>query len=94
MRVVLSRRANLDLLNHTDWLAQQSPAAARKVAGEIADALRLLGQFPHAGYAATEDEREWPIRSGRDGYVAVYRVEKDRVVIGRIFHSRQDRTAR
>jgi len=37
------------------------------------------------------DEREWPIRFGREGYVAVYRIEPDRVIVGRIFHSRQDR---
>lgn len=38
------------------------------------------------------EEREWIIRSGRDGYIAVYRVEANRIVIGRLFHSKQDRT--
>ncbi|MDP3403852.1 MAG: type II toxin-antitoxin system RelE/ParE family toxin [Brevundimonas sp.] len=92
MRVILSRRANLDLLGHLDWLTQRSPAAARRTAGDIATALRLLTQFPHAGGASNMEEREWIIRSGRDGYIAVYRVEANRIVIGRLFHSKQDRT--
>jgi plasmid stabilization system protein ParE len=93
MRVVLSRRANLDLLGHLNWLSQHSPAAARKTAADITEALRLLTQFPHAGSASSDEEREWIIRSGRDGYIAVYRVEASRIVIGRLFHSKQDRTA-
>ena len=93
MRVVLSRRANLDLLDQTEWLSQQSPAAARDVRARIEHAFRLLAQFPNSGIEVGEGEREWIIRIGRNGLLAVYRIEADRVIIGRLFHTSQDRTA-
>jgi plasmid stabilization system protein ParE len=93
MRVVLSRKANLDLLDQTEWLSEQSPAAARDLRARIEDALRLLAQFPHSGIDVGEGEREWIIRIGQSGLVAVYRIEADRVIIGRLFHTSQDRTA-
>jgi len=51
----------------------------------------MLATFPAAGLSINEHERKWPIRFGRDGFVAIYRIEQERVVIGRIHHSRQDR---
>ena len=93
MRVVLSRRANLDLLGQTEWLAERSPKAARNLARSVKDGLRLLAQFPHSGRDIGDGEREWIIRFGRAGLVAVYRVEGDRVIIGRLFHTSQNRSA-
>ena len=90
MRVVLSRRANSDLMAQIDWLEAMSPDAAQSARETIKDSLRALAQFPMAGFAVG-DEREWPIWFGRDGFVVVYRVRSDRVEIGRIFHSRQNR---
>jgi plasmid stabilization system protein ParE len=91
LKVVLSRRANLDLMAQLDWLAELSPSAALEAAEIIKGGLRTLGQFPLAGRAVSVDERKWPIAFGRDGFTAIYRIERDRVVIARIFHSRQDR---
>jgi toxin ParE1/3/4 len=91
LKVVLSHRARLDLLAQTQWLAELSPSAAIQAAGTVRFALKTLAEFPLAGRAVNNLERHWPIRYGRDGFVAVYRVEPDRVVIGRLFHSRQDR---
>lgn len=91
MRVILSRQAHLDLMAQIDWLASLSPKAARSAQQAIRLQLTTLAQFPAAGSVTETGEREWPIRFGRDGFVAVYRIEPDRVVIGRIFHSRQDR---
>ena len=91
MRVVLSRQANLDLLSHVSWLAQMSPKAALEAAQAIREQLFTLATFPLAGRVLANDERKWPIPFGRDGFVAIYRVEPDRVVIARIYHSRQDR---
>jgi plasmid stabilization system protein ParE len=91
LRVVLSRRANLDLLTHVDWLAEMSPKAALEAGRAIREQLLTLATFPLAGRVVANDERKWPIPFGRDGFVVIYRVEPDRVVIARIFHSRQDR---
>ena len=74
-----------------DWLESLSPAAARSGEQAIRNQLQTLARFPAAGLSINESERKWPIRFGRDGFVAVYRIEPERVVIARIHHSRQDR---
>ena len=91
MRVVLSRNANTDLLSHIEWLASQSPSAARAARTAILSGLRTLAQFPASGRKTETGEHEWPIRFGRGGFIAVYRIERDRVIVGRIFDMRQDR---
>lgn len=91
MKVVLSRRARSDLAAQLDWLDSLSLKAARDAQSAIKSQLRTLAMFPAAGPAAADGERDWPIRFGRDGFVAVYRIEPDRVVIARIFHGRQRR---
>lgn len=57
----------------------------------IRDQFKALEAFPAAGRAIGFEDRKWPIPFGRDGFVAIYRIEADRIVIGRIFHCRQDR---
>ena len=91
MKVVLSQRANLDLMARIDWLATLSPSASVKAEVAIRDHLKMLAVFPSIGRAINRQERELTIPFGRDGFIAIYRVEAGRVVIGRIFHSRQDR---
>ncbi len=51
----------------------------------------MLTVFPSAGRSLNPEEPKLVIPFGRDGFVAIYKIEPDRVVIGRIFHSRQDR---
>ncbi|RYG12366.1 MAG: hypothetical protein EON96_13910 [Caulobacteraceae bacterium] len=58
--------------------------AARDAQSAINSQLRTLSKYPAAGPAAADGEREWPIRFGRDGFVAVYRIEPDRVVIAHL----------
>lgn len=57
MKVVLSRRANIDLLDQIEWLSTRSPSAARAARAAIASDLRTLAQFPEAGISVG-DERE------------------------------------
>lgn len=52
----------------------------------------MLAVFTSVGRAINPEERKLVIPFGRAGFVAIYRIEPDRVVIGRIFHSRQNRT--
>ncbi len=87
----MSDRARSDLLRQVDWLASLSPRVARNAQRKINKGLRTLARFPVAGVELETGDREWPIPFGRDGYVVVYRIEPERVLIARIFHSRQDR---
>ena len=91
MKVVLSRQANMDLMAQIDWLARLSPSAALDADKAIRAGLKTLAPFPSAGRAISPRDRKWMIPFGRDGFTVIYRIEPDRVVVGRIFHSRQDR---
>jgi len=75
-----------------DWLAALSPSASVKDEVAIHDHLKMLAVFTSVGRAINPEERKLVIPFGRAGFVAIYRIEPDRVVIGRIFHSRQNRT--
>ena len=76
-----------------DWLEALSPRSARAAHHAIRRGLKTLEAYPATGQAISADERKWPIPFGRDGFVAIYRIETDRVVVARLFHSRQDRPA-
>lgn len=91
MKVVLSRRANLDLMAQIDWLARLSPVAAADADTAIRHGLKSLEVYPAAGRAINPKERKWVVPFGRDGFIVIYRIEADRVLVGRIFHGRQDR---
>jgi plasmid stabilization system protein ParE len=91
-RVELTRRAHADLGRLRRWLADKNPEAAERAARAIIDGLMGLGVFPLMGArAASGGGRELAIDFGRDGYVARYRVDGDRVVVTRIFHAREQR---
>lgn len=74
-----------------DWLAGLAPSAALHPETMIRAGLGTLAVFPEAGRLVNAEERKWLIPFGRDGFVVSYRIEAERVVIGRIFHARQDR---
>ena len=78
-----------DLTRLSDFLADKSPRAARSARATIIAAVQSLSEFPNRGPIASGANRQLPIEFGRDGYVAVYRVDPDAVVILRIFHARE-----
>ena len=91
MKVVLSHRATVGLMAQIDWLARLSPSAAADADAAIRHGLKSLEVFPAAGRATNQEERKWVVPFGRDGFIVIYRIEGDRVVIGRLLHGRQDR---
>lgn len=80
MNVVWTEGAAQDLTEIVDFIANDSPEAARRVAKQIFDSLTRLGSTPHMGRKrATDSSRElvfapWP-------YVAVYEVIEGNVYI-------------
>lgn len=91
MRVRFSRQARADLLAQIDWLAQLSPAAARRASQSIQNTLAWLADFPLAAPMADDHHRDAAVRFGRDGFLLRYRVEGDDLIIVRVFHGRQAR---
>ena len=91
MKVILSRRAELDFEAQVRWLYQHSPKAGRAAALRIVEVIDLLADFPDIGTAVDGGVREKQVQFGRDGFLIQYRWSGQTLIVLRIFHSRQDR---
>jgi plasmid stabilization system protein ParE len=83
--------ANRDVVRLTDFLAERNPKAALRANDALAEAAQSLSEMPQRGRLVAENLRELVVRFGRGVYIIQYRVEVDRVVVARIFHSLEDR---
>lgn len=89
MTVIFSPEARADLQQIRNYISQDNPQAASRMAVEIAAACDRLELFPERGRPGKKPgTREltavWP-------YVIVYRVRPDGIDIVRIWHGRQNR---
>lgn len=83
-----------DLARVEAFLHDKDPDAAFRARQAIRSSTAILENFPRAGrhveHLAAE-YREWPIRFGSAGYIALYKVESDNsVTIVAIRHMRED----
>lgn len=94
--IILARRADRMLISHTDFLAQVSPSAARRLLGSFRKIMNLLAdnpfQFP---IADALDVPNIPPETYRkclfDGrYKALFLVEDDNVYIDAVIDCRQE----
>jgi toxin ParE1/3/4 len=91
MKVKIMPAAEADLIGIRDYIREQNPNAARRVARRLLDACRSLNAFPNRGRpglikGTRENVAVWP-------YVIVYRVMPAEVEILRVWHGAQDRPA-
>lgn len=91
MTLTLSARAERDLAEQIEWLAERSPQAARKATARLLRAFDLLEEYPLICAETKRGWREKSVRFGRDSYVICYIVRLRDIFVVRIFHSRQDR---
>lgn len=89
MRVVWTDQAALDVERIASYIAQENPAAARRVARELLIAGDSLGMFPRRG-------RRGRVPGTRElvaafPYVIIYSVGADAVDVLRVWHGAQDR---
>jgi plasmid stabilization system protein ParE len=90
--VALTPRAERDLLRLMRFLGAKNPRAARAAFGALQNGLRSLEEFPERGRQARRpNHRELHVTYGRDGYVVLYRVDQQSVLVARIFHAREER---
>ena len=88
MKLRLSRPASRDLEIIYEYIARESPRAARNVVERIASVLDMLEEHPRLGRPGrVQGTREAVVT--RTGYVAVYRVDGDEIAVARIVHGRQ-----
>jgi toxin ParE1/3/4 len=88
MRIVWSRRAIKHLVSVRDYLAQESPDSAARVAAQILDAVEQLVLYPNLGRPGRIAGTRELVVPGTP-YVIPYRIRGNRVELIAVFHGRQ-----
>ena len=88
MKVRWSPTAVSDLESIRDYIARDSPSAARKVANRIKESVNRLSNFPLSGRAGrVQGTRELVIPG--TSFIAAYTIQRDEVQIAAVLHGRQ-----
>ena len=91
-RLIWTPEALADLARLHNFLVSNNPDAARRAIAAIRAGVRLLEDHPRVGRVMAdmpEGFRAWPISFGASGYVALYRLHDERVVILAVKHGRE-----
>jgi plasmid stabilization system protein ParE len=91
-RVIWTPAALHDISRLHGFLAPKDPDAARRAVRAIRQGLRLLRAHPELGRTVEgmpAEFREWVIRFGDSGYVALYRYDNQVVAILAVRHGRE-----
>jgi plasmid stabilization system protein ParE len=90
-KVILTRRASEQLVAFRAFHAETEPVVGDRAMAAILVALRRLESHPAAGRPHPEapELRELVIPFGRSGYIALYRVDGQRLVVLAIRHQRE-----
>lgn len=92
-QVVWLPEALVDLVRHFDFLKLKNKNAAAQAADAIREAGFSLAETPEKGVVLQDGSgrRKLVVPFGKYGYVMLYVLERDRVVILRIDHGRENR---
>ena len=88
MKIRWSPTAISDLELIRDYIAQDSPLAARKVANRIKESVNRLINFPLSGRAGRVPETRELVIPGTS-FVAAYTIQDNEVRIASVLHGRQ-----
>lgn len=83
--------ASRDLARLVDFLVDRNPKAALRVADVLENAASSLSELADRGRPGPEGLRELVVQFGKNAYILMYKVEPDRVLVARIFHSLENR---
>ncbi|MDM3870511.1 type II toxin-antitoxin system RelE/ParE family toxin [Porticoccus sp. W117] len=82
-----------DVARLRDFISAENPVAAQRAARRIREMATILAENPQAGRPVDDlfPFRDLFIPFGAGNYIARYREEENRVVIVRVWHSREER---
>lgn len=91
MKLVWLRESEEDIQRLFGFLFEKSPGAAGKAIESILERSELLGDYSELGHLMQDDSgrRELFVPFGAGAYVLRYYIVKDRVVVVRVWHSRE-----
>lgn len=91
-KVHFSPRALDDLDRLEDFLVEKNINSAIRAIDTILEAAASLADLSERGPSGDRSRvRRLIVPFGRNGYVIEYRVDPDRVIVARVFHSLEDR---
>jgi toxin ParE1/3/4 len=88
MKIRWSPTAVSDLEAIRDYIARDSPAAARKISMRIKEAVNRLENFPLSGRAGRVPKTRELVIPGTS-YIAAYTIEGEVVWVAAVLHGRQ-----
>src|SRR5947208_1120246 len=89
----LTRRADADLEDITDYLTEHSPSAVNRVLSALKRAFRFLADHPDAGSLRDElkpNLRSFTPRKPAHGYVVYFRRHRVGIQIAAVLHGSRD----
>lgn len=90
--LIWTPNALVDVERLHDWLKHKDAQAARRAVAAIRAGVSILAQSPHVGRPVEDMDpayREKLIDFGNRGYVALYRLDGDKVAILTVRHQRE-----
>lgn len=91
-QIVWSRGALLNVKRLHYFIFEKNPEAAKRAAKAIRESLRILEKQPQVGKPIEDmdaEYREWAIKFGDSGYVALYRFQGETAVILAVRHQKE-----
>jgi toxin ParE1/3/4 len=90
MKVHWTAGAVADLSEICDYIAQDSPAAAARVAARLLEAVGRLGTFPRSAKEVFRSRNGIVRALAEPPYQVLYVIQEDSVVINAVVHGRRD----
>jgi toxin ParE1/3/4 len=91
MRIVWSETAIANLSEIREYIEQDQPAAARRLARRILTSVERLAKHPQLGRQGREPDTRELVVAGTP-YIVPYRVRRSRLEIIAVLHAAQDRS--
>lgn len=93
MKVIWLHQAQGDIQRLFDFLLERDPVAAERAVRAIQTGARRLADHPQIGRPMNDDSgrKELLVPFGAGAYVIRYLSQRERVVVIRVWHSREER---